>query len=143
LVAAGLRVAGRNTAFVFKGKHPTPREVGKVAGGATVLSVQVRRLGEQYTKESGAANAFALQRALVDSIIARFQPIPRAITAGEATDATVSAAAHDYVVRGKSSANQYTPGGIAAAVALYDSALLRRVSWSVQSHSRTGRDELP
>ena len=141
LAAAGLRVTGRNTAFAYKGKHPTPREVGKVADVATVLSGQVRRLGDQfrvtaelasaandsvmwsYTKDSRTADAFALQRALVDSIIARFQLAPRAIAAGEATDATVSAAAHDYVLRGRFFANQFTQAGSTAAVALYDSAL--------------------
>lgn len=125
----------------YQGKHPTPRDVGKVAGVATVLSGQVRRLGEQfrvtaelastandsvmwsYTKDSRTAEAFALQRELVDSIIARFQLAPRAIAAGEATDASVSAQAHDYVLRGRFFANQLTQTGSTAAVAFYDSAL--------------------
>ncbi|MEO7965855.1 MAG: protein kinase [Gemmatimonadaceae bacterium] len=142
LVAAGLRVAGRTTAFAYKGKHPTPRDVGRVAGVATVLSGQVRRLGEQftvtaelanaatdsvmwtYTKPSRTADAFALQRALVDSIIARFQLAPRAIAAGEATDASVSAQAHDYVLRGRFAANEFTLDGFTMALALYDSALM-------------------
>ena len=141
LVAAGLRVTGRNTAFAYKGKHPTPREVGKVAGVATVLSGQVRRLGEQfrvtaelasaandsvmwsYTKDSRTAEAFALQRELVDSIIARFQLAPRAIAAGEATDASVSVQAHDYMLRGRFFFNQFTQAGSMAAIAMYDSAL--------------------
>ena len=136
-----MRVAGRNTAFAYKGKHPTPRDVGKVAGVATVLSGQVRRLGEQFTvtvelanaandsvmwtysKPSRTADAFALQRELVDSIIARFQLAPRAIGAGEATDASVSAQAHDYVLRGRFFGNQFTQAGSTAAVALFDSAL--------------------
>ncbi len=141
LVTAGLRVAGRTTAFAYKGKHPTPRDVGKVAGVATVLSGQVRRLGEQftvtaelanaatdsvmwiYTKSSRTADAFALQRELVDSIIARFQLAPRAIAAGEATDASVSAKAHDYVLRARFAVNEFSPAGLRASVALYDSAL--------------------
>ena len=141
LVTAGLRVTGRNTAFAYKGKHPTPREVGKVANVATVLSGQVRRLGEQfrvtaelastandsvmwsYSKISRTSEAFALQRELVDSIIARFQIAPRAITAREATDASVSAQAHDYVLRGRFAFNQFGPGSFTAALAMYDSAL--------------------
>ena len=141
LVAAGLRVAGRNTAFAYKGKRPTPRDVGKVAGVATVLSGQVRRLGEQFTvtaelanaandfvmwqysKASRTTEAFAVQRELVDSIIARFQLAPRAIAAGEATDASVSAQAHDYVLRGRFFTNQLTLDGFNAALVLYDSAL--------------------
>jgi serine/threonine-protein kinase len=141
LAAAGLRVTGRNTAFAYKGKHPTAREVGKVADVATVLSGQVRRLGEQfrvtaelasaandsvmwsYTKDSRTAEAFALQREMVDSIIARFQLAPRAIAAGEATDASVSAQAHDYVLRGRFFGNQFTQDGYKAALALFDSAL--------------------
>ena len=115
--------------------------MGKVAGVATVLSGQVRRLGEQftvtvelakaandsvmwtYTKLSRTADAFALQRELVDSIIARFQLAPRAIAAGEATDASVSAQAHDYVLRGRFGTNQFTLDGFTRAIALYDSAL--------------------
>ncbi|MBL0170576.1 MAG: protein kinase [Gemmatimonadaceae bacterium] len=142
LAAAGLRVTGRNTAFAYKGKHPTPGEVGKVAHVATVLSGQVRRLGEQFrvtaelasatndsvmwsftTKDSRTADAFALQRAMVDSIIARFQLAPRAIAAGEATDASVSAQAHDYALRGRFFGNQLTQAGSTAAIAFYDSAL--------------------
>ena len=142
LVAAGLRVSGRNTAFSFKGKHPTPREVGKVAEVATVLTGQVRRLGEQfqvtaelsnaandvvlwtYSKDSRTDNAFSVQRELVDSIIARFQLAPRAITQSEATDATVPAKAHDYVLRARYTSNYVlTRDGQNAALALYDSAL--------------------
>ena len=76
-----------------------------------------------YAKPSRTADAFALQRELVDSIIARFQLAPRAIAASEATDAYVSARAHDYVLRGRFSANQFTLDGFTRAIALYDSAL--------------------
>ena len=48
---------------------------------------------------------------------------PRAIAAGEATDASVSAQAHDYALRGRFSANQFTLDGFTWAVALYVSAL--------------------
>jgi hypothetical protein len=134
-------VSGRNTAFAFKGKHPTPREVGKIADVATVLSGQVRRLGDQfhvtaelsnaandavlwtYSKDSRTADAFALQRELVDSIIARFALASKAAASSDATDASVSPQAHDFVLRGKFAANHMTLDGWTEAVALYDSAL--------------------
>ena len=74
-----------------------------------------------YTKDSRTADAFAVQRELVDSIIARFQLAPRAI-AGEATDASVSAQAHNYVLRARFAFNEF-PAGLTTAVVLYDSAL--------------------
>jgi TolB-like protein len=145
LAATGLRVTGRNTAFAFKGQHPAPREVGKVAGVATVLTGQVRRVGDQmhvtaelartaddgvlwtYATDRRAADVIAMQRDIVDSIASRFRALPPASTAGRASDATSPGAnvrAHDLLLRARYATNIGTRDALNTALVLFDSAVL-------------------
>jgi TolB-like protein len=145
LAAAGLRVTGRNTAFAFKGQHPAPREVGKVARVATVLTGTVRRVGDQmhvtaelartvddavlwtYTTDRRAADVITMQRDIVDSIASHFRSLAPLSTMARASDATspnANVRAHDLLLRARYATNIGTRDALNAAVALFDSALV-------------------
>ncbi|MEO7086748.1 MAG: protein kinase [Gemmatimonadaceae bacterium] len=144
LASAGLRVTGRNTSFAFKGKNPLPKEVGKIAGVATVLSGRVLRLDNNirvhaelarasdnavlwtYTADRDVADLLALQRELVDSIMARFRVVaPKEVAANpDANSPAMDVKAHDLVLRATYAANLQTRNGLNAAIALYDSAIV-------------------
>ena len=139
LAQVGLRVTGRNTAYTFKGKHPTPQEAGRVAGVATVLTGTVRRLGDRvrvsaelarasdnavlwtFASERAVPEIVALLRDMVDSIATRLAVTSRV---AQRADASVDPRAYDLVPRARCAANQVTREGIARSLLLFDSALV-------------------
>ncbi len=143
LAAAGMRVTGRNTAYSFKGRHVAAREAGRIAGVATVLTGRVRRFGGRlrvtveltraandsviwsYSTDRGNADIFAVQREIVDSVVARFESRSQPLPSGSrsARSGTVNLSAHDLYLRGKFAANTYTRDGLNVAVAAFDSAI--------------------
>jgi TolB-like protein len=138
LAQVGLRVTGRNTAYSFKGKHPTPQEAGRVAGVATVLTGTVRRLGDRvrvsaelarasdnavlwtFASERAVPEIVALQRDMVDSIATRLAVTARV---GQVAEAVIDPRAYDLVLRARFATNQLTREGIERALVLFDSAL--------------------
>ena len=139
LAQVGLRVTGRNTAYAFKGKHPTPQEAGRVADVATVLTGTVRRLGDRvrvsaelarasdnavlwtFASERAVPEIVALQRDMVDSIATRLAVTSRV---AQRAEASVDPRAYDLVLRARFAANQVTREGIARSLVLFDSALV-------------------
>jgi serine/threonine-protein kinase len=138
LAESGMRVIGRNTAFSFKGKHPTPREAGRATGVATVLTGAVRRGGQQvrisaelaragdnsvlwsFSAERSDAEIVELQRDIVDSIAKRIVGSAGAHAAGRRL---VDPRSYDLVLRARYAVSSLTRDGLDRGLALYDSAL--------------------
>ena len=143
LAAAGLRVTGRNTAYSLKGRHVAAQEAGRIAGVATVLTGQVRRLGGQlhvtaelarasdgfviwsYSFDRPSHDVFVVQREIADSVLARFATVSNALRvhAGAAASGTMNVQAHDVYLRARFVAHTFTRDGLNAAVAVFDSAI--------------------
>ena len=88
----GLRVAGRTSSYAFKGKTPTPQEVGRVLGVDAFIGATVRRAGQRLrittqlvnvadgqvlfdsVYERQAADVFAVQDELTRTIVAAIAP---------------------------------------------------------------------
>ncbi len=88
----GLRLAGRDATYAFKGKHVTAREVGRVLGVDAFVSATVRRSGERVrinpqlvsaadgtvlwdgVYESRSGDVFAVQDSLTHAVVAALGP---------------------------------------------------------------------
>ena len=137
LATTGLRVSGRNSVFTFKGSRPAARTVGAALGVATVLTGNVRRLGDKLhvsaelasAKDDGvlwtfntdrqATDIFAVQREIVDSILDHF----RVARAPAHVDGTRSIEAHDHYLKGRFLALRATEEGLRASLDEYNRAL--------------------
>ncbi|MBY0490902.1 MAG: protein kinase [Gemmatimonadaceae bacterium] len=138
LAESGMRVIGRNTAFSFKGKHPTPQEAGRATGVATVLTGAVRRSGQQvrisaelaragdnsvlwsFSAERSNAEIVELQRDIVDSIAKRIVGLAGDHQGGRRL---VDPRSYDLVLRARYAVNSLSRDGLDRGLALYDSAL--------------------
>ncbi len=137
LASTGLRVAGRNSVFTFKGTRPTARAVGSALHVGTVLTGSVRRFGDKlsvsaelasakddsvlwsYNNEKQTNDIFAVQRDIVDSILAHFhtsKPTARA-------DATTNPQAYDHYVKGLFLARKGTREALNASLDEFNLAL--------------------
>jgi serine/threonine-protein kinase len=115
LATTGLRVSGRNSVFTFKGKSPAATTVGAALRVGTVLTGNVRRLGDRLHVSAELASAkndsvlwtfnvdrqtrdvFAVQRDIVDAILVHF----RLAGTTARVDETKSLEAHDYYLKGR------------------------------------------
>jgi eukaryotic-like serine/threonine-protein kinase len=136
----GLRVAGRSSAFTFKGKVVDAREVGSTLNVATVLEGAVRRSGsklrvtvqlvnasdglalwsERYERE--AADVFAVQDDITGAIVAALR---LKLESGPARVAgyTENPEAHDLYLRGRFFMYKLTENGLRKALDYFAQAL--------------------
>jgi eukaryotic-like serine/threonine-protein kinase len=137
---SGLRVAGRSSAFTFKGKVVDAREVGSTLNVGTVLEGTVRRSGsklrvtvqlvnasdglalwsERYERE--AADVFAVQDDITGAIVAALR---LKLESGPARAAgyTENPEAHDLYLRGRFFMYKVTEDGLRKALAYFAQAL--------------------
>lgn len=121
LATTGLRVSGRNSVFTFKGTRPSARTVGAALGVGTVLTGNVRRLGDKlhvsaelsdakadrvlwtFNTDRQTSDVFAVQRDIVDSILVHFH------ISGERArvDGTKSIKAYDHYLKGRRQAGAW------------------------------------
>jgi len=137
LATTGLRVSGRNSVFTFKGTRPSARTVGAALGVGTVLTGNVRRLGDKlhvsaeladakadrvlwtFNTDRQTSDVFAVQRDIVDSILVHFH------IAGERArvDGTKSVKAYDHYLKGRFLAGKGTREALFASLKEFDLAL--------------------
>lgn len=137
---SGLRVAGRSSAFTFKGKVVDAREVGSKLNVATVLEGTVRRSGsklrvtvqlvnasdglalwsERYERE--ATDVFAVQDDITGAIVAALR---LKLESGPARVAgyTENPEAHDLYLRGRFFMYKLTEDGLHKALEYFAQAL--------------------
>jgi eukaryotic-like serine/threonine-protein kinase len=137
---SGLRVAGRSSAFTFKGKVVDAREVGSTLNVATVLEGTVRRSGsklrvtvqlvnasdglalwsERYERESN--DVFAVQDditgAIVSALRLKLEPGPARVA-----DYTENPEAHDLYLRGRFFMYKLTEDGLRKGLGYFAQAL--------------------
>ena len=135
----GLRVAGRSSAFTFKGKVVDAREVGSTLNVATVLEGTVRRSGsrlrvtvqlvnasdglalwsERYERE--AADVFAVQDDITGAIVSALRLKLESPT--RVAGYTENPEAHDLYLRGRFFMYKVTEDGLRKALGYFAQAL--------------------
>jgi serine/threonine-protein kinase len=135
-----LRVAARSSSFAYKGKTPTPAEVGKQLNVGTVVEGSVQRAGGRLKVRASLVNAadgltmwsdtyerddkdvFAVQSELAQAIAGALRV---SLTGEEIARGvgTANQAAHDLVLRGRYQADLYRHSSLLEALKLFDQAI--------------------
>ncbi len=135
---SGLHVAGRRSAFAFKGKNADPATIGKALNVGLLLDGSVRRdrdrlrVNAQLTStadgivlwsdryEGDAKDIFAVQDSIAAAIVSALRLTLGAGTGAElASTRTKNPAAHDLYLRGKFEASKHTETGLLAGLDLF------------------------
>ena len=143
LARMGVPVMARTSAYTFKGKHPSPQEVGTALHVDYVVQGTVRRVGDRlrvtaelasatdghvmapYSGERATRDILAMQNEIVQEIVRAVEPSLRNGADPAALHQTADPEAHDLYLRGRYAANQWTCDGLRRSVELYEAALAR------------------
>jgi len=139
----GVPVMARTSAYTFKGKHPTPQEVGTALHVEYVVQGTVRRAGDRlrvtaelasaadghvlapYSGERATRDILAMQNEIVQEIVRAVEPSLRSGSDPAALHQTADPEAHDLYLRGRYAFNQGTRDGLLRSIELYEAALAR------------------
>jgi len=140
----GLRVPGRTSCFVFKGKTDDLRKIGQALSVETVLEGSVRKAGnrlritaqlinvadgfhlwsERYDREM--ADVFAVQDEITQAIVSALMPkLAAAQPAILVKPYSGNIEAYELCLRGRYHLQKVTPDGFAMAIRLFEEALER------------------
>jgi eukaryotic-like serine/threonine-protein kinase len=139
---SGLRVASRTAAYAFKGKSPTPDEIGRTLHVSTFLEGSVRRAGRRLRLTARLTNAsdglmlwgetyerevddvFQVQDDIARAIVGALQIQLGAGTVGGATSrGTTNLDAYDLYLRGRYFVNKRGESSLREAIRLFDQAI--------------------
>ena len=153
LVNAGVRVAARTSSNTYKGKHPTPQEVGSTLHVDVVLLSAVRRLGDRmhvtaelvnardalpiwsYVADTNAADIFAVQHAITDSIVGALKIKLVSSASRPAVARNEDPALHEMVMRARYLANLATPAAVRRGIDLFRQVIAKD---SLNTDARVG-----
>jgi serine/threonine-protein kinase len=140
----GLRVPGRTSCFVFKGKTDDLRKIGQMLSVETVLEGSVRKAGnrlritaqlinvadgfhlwsERYDREM--ADVFAVQDEITQAIVAALMPkLAAERPAIRVKPYSGNVETYELCLRGRYHYQKWTPDGFAMALRLFEQALGR------------------
>jgi serine/threonine-protein kinase len=133
----GLKVTGRTSSFVFKGKREDLREIGQKLGVGTILEGSVRKAGNRVRITAQLVNAndgFHLWSEtydrVLDDVFALQDEISRAVAEalnvkllGESKTHTMDPESYALMLRANHSAQQGSKSSLAVAVDLYRKAI--------------------
>jgi serine/threonine-protein kinase len=148
----GLRVAARTSAFAFKGKNASVRDIGRELGVGTVVQGSVRREGdrlrvsvqlvdvrdgfhrwaETYDRHRNAV--FAVQEEIAKAIVDAFAPRGGRPVTPLVSRATADFAAYEQYLQGRHAWNARTGNALLQAVAHFEEAVARDSGFA-QAHA--------
>ena len=148
----GLQVVARTSAFSFKGKRATVREIGRQLGVGTVVEGTVRReagrlrvtaqlidVDDGYhlwseTYDRDLRDVFAVQEDIAQAMVAALRVKLTGESASIVVRPTADLTAYDLYLKGRHAVNQRTGGALVEAVKHFEQAIARDLGFA-QAHA--------
>ncbi|HEU4829434.1 MAG TPA: tetratricopeptide repeat protein, partial [Gemmatimonadales bacterium] len=139
----GLRVAARTSAFAFKGKRESVREIGRQLGVGTVLEGSVRRAGDSLrvtaqlidaddgyrlwagTYDRNRSDVFAVQEEIAQAIVAALRVSLSGELGAMVVPPTADLAAYDFYLEGRHALNRRSGASLLEAADYFAQAIAR------------------